>query len=394
MGKIAQLAGLPGAVLHSFNTHGNVILNHHPQVSEFDKAISERDLVVNEANKCKEKIEMAHRLIDALGANGLIWESSVELLSEQLAFIPGDVLVACAFASYCGVFGKEFRGKAIESFCECLERLQVPLSPNGLDPLLTLTTEAQLAVWQSQGLPSDRVSSENGAIISCSQRWCLMVDPQLQGIGWVKAKYEFGGGLQQSGGKKTSGGFVSVRLSNPRFVNVFEQAVVNGSVVLLENVGEVIDAVLQPVISRNYTVKKTAVASLSPSKSSGAPTATKYLKLGDKDLKLHAGFHLVGLNMKILAIRDRFFKNVSTIFEFINFLHPQIIQTKLSNPHYPPETQAETTVVNFSVTEDGLEDQLLFLAVRWVCLFFTIFERNLTAIGTFYISKSESETQT
>ena len=28
------------------------------------------------------------------------------------------------------------------------------------------------------------------------------------------------------------------------------------------------------------------------------------------------------------------------------FLH-----TKLSNPHYPPEIQAETTLVNFTVTE-------------------------------------------
>jgi dynein heavy chain len=45
--------------------------------------------------------------------------------------------------------------------------------------------------------------------------------------------------------------------------------------------------------------------------------------------------------------------------DFKLFLH-----TKLSNPHYPPEIQAECTLVNFTVTQKGLEDQLLALVVR------------------------------
>lgn len=40
------------------------------------------------------------------------------------------------------------------------------------------------------------------------------------------------------------------------------------------------------------------------------------------------------------------------------------LQTKLSNPHYKPEINAQTTLVNFCVTEKGLEDQLLALVVE------------------------------
>jgi dynein heavy chain len=40
------------------------------------------------------------------------------------------------------------------------------------------------------------------------------------------------------------------------------------------------------------------------------------------------------------------------------------LQTKLINPHYKPETAAQCTIINFIVTESGLEDQLLAMVVR------------------------------
>lgn len=42
-----------------------------------------------------------------------------------------------------------------------------------------------------------------------------------------------------------------------------------------------------------------------------------------------------------------------------------ILHTKLANPHYKPEMQAQTTLINFTVTRDGLEDQLLAEVVKF-----------------------------
>ena len=40
-------------------------------------------------------------------------------------------------------------------------------------------------------------------------------------------------------------------------------------------------------------------------------------------------------------------------------IHSFLLQTKLANPHYKPEMQAQATLINFTVTKDGLEEQLL-----------------------------------
>jgi hypothetical protein len=95
-----------------------------------------------------------------------------------------------------------------------------------------------------------------------------------------------------------------VRMGADTTVGVMERAMEAGHSVLIENMGESVDAVLLPIITRS-TVKK---------------GRNLFVKLGDKDVEYNRNFKL--------------------------FMH-----TKLSNPHYPPEIQAETTLINFTVTE-------------------------------------------
>mmetsp|Transcript_24255 Transcript_24255/g.21366 ORF Transcript_24255/g.21366 Transcript_24255/m.21366 type:complete len:743 (+) Transcript_24255:3415-5643(+) len=179
---------------------------------------------------------------------------------------------------------------------------KIPMSGNP-DPMSLLVNDAQKAEWNNQGLPSDQVSCENGAILTSSERYPLMIDPQLQGITWIKQK-EMKNNLQVT------------RLGKKDLMNNLEMAIEAGWSVLIENMDEQIDATLNPIIARN-TFKR---------------GNKKILKIGGKDLTLSDKFRL--------------------------FMH-----TKLANPHYPPEIQAEAALINFTVTEDGLGDQLLTLVV-------------------------------
>ena len=49
------------------------------------------------------------------------------------------------------------------------------------------------AGWGNEGLPTDPLSIENGAIMSNATRWPLMIDPQLQGIKWIMNREEQNG---------------------------------------------------------------------------------------------------------------------------------------------------------------------------------------------------------
>jgi len=289
------------------------------QVATLQAQLDELTVKLNDANREKaaaiaeveqgqNKLELANRLTTALADENVRWAEGIDSLEAEKGLLVGDVLLAACFISYIGPFTKRYRDALISEcwvpFLESAaggERIPMAAKPN---PVAILTNDAQIAVWKNEGLPDDKVSIENGCIVTATERWPLLIDPQLQGITWVREK-EKDNGLQV------------MRLDMKGMLQKLEMALERGAPVLIENIGERIDAVLQPVIARALIKKG----------------RNQYLKLGDKEVEFNPRFRL--------------------------YLH-----TKLSNPHYPPEVQAETCLVNFTVTEAGLEEQLLAITVQ------------------------------
>ena len=108
-----------------------------------------------------------------------------------------------------------------------------------------------------------------------------------------------------------------VKLSQSDFVRQIIGAVTYGRPVLLENVGETIDSILEPLIS----------------KSTYKAGNTLMLKLGDKAVEYNPDFRLY-------------------------------ITTNLPSPHYTPEISTKVVLINFTITPDGLTDQLLGITVE------------------------------
>ena len=107
------------------------------------------------------------------------------------------------------------------------------------------------------------------------------------------------------------------KLSNDKFLKLIEAAIRLGQPVLLENIDETLDPSLEPILSK-ATVREGGLLKI---------------KIGDKMVDYHEDFKLY-------------------------------ITTKLANPHYLPEICIKVALINFTVTPDGLEDQLLAEVVK------------------------------
>uniref|UniRef100_A0A182IVR3 Dynein beta chain, ciliary n=4 Tax=Anopheles atroparvus TaxID=41427 RepID=A0A182IVR3_ANOAO len=271
--------------------------------ADFEQATADKLRCQQEADATQATIQLANRLVGGLASENVRWAEAVAEFMQQATTLPGDILLVTAFISYVGCFTKQFRldmmNKMWLPFLRGLEPA-VPIT-DSLDPLRLLTDDTQIATWQNEGLPSDRMSIENATILSNSDRWPLMIDPQLQGIKWIKQKY--GDTLKV------------IRLGSKGYLEVLEKALAKGSTVLIENISENVDPVLDSLLGRNLIKKGRAI------------------KIGDKEVEYNHKFRL-------------------------------ILHTKLANPHYKPEMQAQTTLINFTVTRDGLEDQLLAEVVK------------------------------
>lgn len=151
-------------------------------------AEAKKQAVEDEAEAFKLKLSLASRLVNGLADENVRWTNNVKQFEQEKLTMIGNALLSAAFVSYVGPFNSVFRKNlwADQWLSDIIQR-DIPFT-DGIDPLEILSTDTDQAVWKTQGLPADRVSLENAAIVTKCQRYPLMIDPQLQGIKWIKGK--------------------------------------------------------------------------------------------------------------------------------------------------------------------------------------------------------------
>jgi len=120
---------------------------------------------------------LANRLVNGLADENVRWNNNVGTLGGERVTMIGDALISAAFVSYIGPFSYTFRDNLWKNVWlnDIIEK-KIPYTV-GVDPLGVLATPSEQAIWQGEGLPADRVSLENAAVVTSCNRYPLIIDP-------------------------------------------------------------------------------------------------------------------------------------------------------------------------------------------------------------------------
>lgn len=261
-------------------------------------ALNSQQAFQSEANRCKHKMMSATELIEGLEGERKRWTEQLAGFNLEIKYLLGDIVILTGFLSYSGPFNQEYRSHILKSWYDKLNYKKIPNSPD-FNVTQKLADPPTISEWNLQGLPNDELSIQNAIIVTKSSKYPIMIDPQSQGIVWIK-------------NKEAINDMMVTSFDDKYFRNHLEDCISLGKPLLIQDILQDVDPVLTNVLEKNFY--KTG----------------KNLKvmLGDKEVDVHENFRLY-------------------------------LTSKLGNPSYPPELYARCAIIDFTVTIKGLEDQLL-----------------------------------
>ena len=268
---------------------------------QFDDKRGEKQTIENRAMNTRRKMELAQELIDGLVGERERWTEDSKLFKVEMKNLIGDVAIASMFLSYCGAFNQTFRETLVHSsIVNDLREKKLPQTSN-FSVRNFLVDDGITGDWAMQGLPSDSLSIDNGILVTRASRYPLLIDPQGQGLTWVSQRE-----------KDRIPNFGILMMDNSRLRDHIEYAMAEGKALIIQGIEEEIDPLLDPLLEKALVKKGRSM----------------YIDIGNKLCEFNDAFTFC-------------------------------MVSRLPNPHFSPEIQARTMVVDFTVTQLGLEEQML-----------------------------------
>ncbi|KAM7539583.1 hypothetical protein Aperf_G00000039574 [Anoplocephala perfoliata] len=306
--KVSKLGKLFSQNEHDLDRINRELSKVEEDIKQLNERLStakaEQSTLQEETKIMERRLAAADKLISGLRSESVRWRAEIAKLLERRQHLLGDCLVSAAFLAYTGPFPQNFRQRMLHNdWLPDLQRRGIPHSEDfKFVPLLT--DEVTVANWNADGLPGDEFSVQNGIITTRASRFPLFIDPQQQALKWIK-------NMEEQNNLRVA------TFNDPDFLKYLELAIKFGTPFLFEDVYDYIDPIIQNILSKNILGDKNR----------------PFVMLGDKEVEFDSNFRLY-------------------------------LNTKLSNPAYGPKIFGNAVVINCTITEEALENQLLDVIVN------------------------------
>mmetsp|Transcript_17017 Transcript_17017/g.54247 ORF Transcript_17017/g.54247 Transcript_17017/m.54247 type:complete len:3325 (+) Transcript_17017:156-10130(+) len=148
--------------------------------SDFARRTGEAEALKLSLQKAVDQLEAAESLLGKLGGEKGRWEEQVQRLSYELKALPLNSLMSAAFITYLPDASEDLRAQMVGTWMAYTKH-------DSFNFRLFMSSESEMLVWKSEGLPSDDLSMENAIVILHGLQAPLIIDPSTQASAWLEA---------------------------------------------------------------------------------------------------------------------------------------------------------------------------------------------------------------
>lgn len=259
----------------------------------------EKQELENNMETSNLRMGRAEKLVVLLADEGVRWKETVEVIGGEIIRLVGNVFLSCACISYFGAFTGQYREMLTKQWVEGCQEKEIPTSDE-FSLVQVMGDPVTIRNWNIAGLPNDQVSSENGILTLQAERYALCIDPQQQANKWIK-NLEKENDLQL------------LKFGTNTFLRDVTACIRTGKPLLVQDLEESVDPAIDPILMKQQYKTEAGIMQI---------------RLGESNVDFDEHFKL-------------------------------FMTTKMPNPHYIPEICIKVTLINFTVTFDGLQQQML-----------------------------------